>query len=271
MRCTARSSEETRIPASLKGLFTGSWSIDRASGVPAYAQIEERLVELIESHRLDVGDRVPPERDLAAWVGVSRMTARAALRSLAVRGVLERDVGRGTFVARTKVDHDLTRFAGFTEMVRRQGLAANARILAINALPAPEDVAGKLQLEPGELGYRVERVRFADDEPLTLEDSWLPAERFPGLLDHDMRGSLYELMRDDYDCPPVRAVERLEPVLAEAHQAAALGVPAGAPLMLVERVAYAADDTAVEFARDHHRGDRARFVVHVATAIASEV
>jgi DNA-binding GntR family transcriptional regulator len=55
-------------------------------------------------------------------------------------------------------------------------------------------------------------------------------------------------------------------VLAEAHHSSALGVPVGAPLMLVERVAYAADDTPVELGRDHHRGDRARFVVHVATA-----
>ena len=37
----------------------------------------------------------------------------------------------------------------------------------------------------------------------------------------------------------------------------------GSPLMLVERVAYAADGPAVEWARDRHRGDRARFVVEV--------
>ncbi|MEA2275140.1 MAG: GntR family transcriptional regulator [Solirubrobacteraceae bacterium] len=194
------------------------------------------------------------------------MTARAALASLAQRGLLERDVGRGTFVARPKLDHDLSRFAGFTEMVHRQGLAANARIRAINELAAPDAVARELGLAPGDTVYRVERLRFADDEPLTLEDSWVPAQRFPGLLDHDMRASLYDLMRDVYGCAPVRAVERLEPVLAEAHHSSALGVPVGAPLMLVERVAYAADDTPVELGRDHHRGDRARFVVHVATA-----
>ena len=58
-------------------------------------------------------------------------------------------------------------------------------------------------------------------------------------------------------------MERLEPVAAGAHEAEALGVPEGSPLMLVERVAYAADGTPVEFARDRHRGDRARFVVRV--------
>ena len=73
-------------------------------------------------------------------------------------------------------------------------------------------------------------------------------------------------MREHYDLAPVSATERLEPVAARAHEAAALGVEEGSPLMLVERVAYAADGTAVEFARDRHRGDRARFLIQVVPA-----
>jgi len=252
---------------SLQPLFTDEWAIDRESGVPAYEQIADRLVGLIESRRLAVGDRLPAERDLAMWVGVSRMTARAALGSLAQRGLLERDVGRGTFVSRVKLEHDLARFAGFTEMVRREGLSPNARIRAINELAAPDAVARALEILVGSPVYRIERLRLADGEPLTLEDSWIPLERFPGLLDHDMRGSLYALMRDGYGLAPVRAIERLEPALADPHQARALRIDAGAPLMLITRVAFNAHGTPVEFARDHHRGDRARFVVEASTTI----
>ncbi len=237
-------------------------SIDRDSGIPAYAQIEERLIDLIGSGRLAIGDRLPSERDLARWVGVNRLTARAALTSLTRRGLLERGVGRqGTFVARAKLVHDLSSFAGFTDMVHSQGRSAAARITAINQLSAPASVAARLQLAAGAPVYRVQRLRFADGEPLTLEDSWIPVELFPGLLDHDLRGSLYELMHDVYSRQPVRAIERLEPALADALTGEALGVPAGAPLMLVERVAYCAEGMPVEFAHDRHRGDRARFVV----------
>jgi GntR family transcriptional regulator len=252
---------------SLQPLFTDEWAIDRESRVPAYEQIAERLVALVESGRLAVGDRLPPERDLATWVGVSRMTARAALGSLAQRGLLDRDVGRGTFVAQHKLEHDLGRFAGFTEMMRREGLSANARIRAINELAAPDTVARALELGAGAPVYRIERLRLAGDEPLTLEDSWVPVDRFPGLVDHDMRGSLYALMRDVFGFPPVRAIERLEPALAEPHQAQALRISPGQPLMLITRVAFSAGGTPVEFARDHHRGDRARFVVEASTPI----
>ena len=98
---------------------------------------------------------------------------------------------------------------------------------------------------------------------MALEDSWFPAEHFPGFADHDLHGSLYALMRDVYGVTPVRAIERLEPVLARAHEARALDVPARAPLMLVERTAYSGDGTPVEFAHDRYRGDRTRFVVRV--------
>ena len=70
-------------------------------------------------------------------------------------------------------------------------------------------------------------------------------------------------MREVYGLGPVSAVERLEPVAARPHDAQALGVKEGCPLMLVERTAYAAAGLPVEFARDRHRGDRARFVVRV--------
>ena len=101
--------------------------------------------------------------------------------------------------------------------------------------------------------------------PLTLEDSWLPEALFPGIASADLGGSLYALMGNGYGHAPVRAVEHLEPVAARAGDAEALGIRARSPLMLVERVAYDADDVPVEYAQDRHRGDRARFVVEVTT------
>ena len=102
---------------------------------------------------------------------------------------------------------------------------------------------------------------------LTLEDTWVPSARFPGIEDLDLRGSIYALMRDLYDHAPVRVVESLEPVVAQRHSAELLGVEPGSALMLVERIAFDADDVAVEFAHDLHRGDRARFVVEAAASV----
>ena len=159
----------------------------------------------------------------------------------------------------------LTDFAGFTEMVGRHGIAAAARVQALEELDAPRAVARELEIDPGDAVYRVRRLRLADGEPVALEDSWIPAARFPGFLDRDLRGSLYRLMRDDYGIEPVNAVQRLEPVLAKQRHAEVLGVAPASALMLVHRVARCAAGIPVELARDRHRGDRARFVVEVST------
>jgi GntR family transcriptional regulator len=245
-------------------LFGGRWSPATRSAAPTWVQIEEQLADRIASGALARGERLPPERELAGTLGVSRMTVRQALASLAARGLVERGVGRGTFVrARPKLDHDLSRVRGFTEQVERQGLAAGAEIHAVGEHRASAAVVCALDVEPGAPVVRLVRLRSAGGLPLALEDTWVPCDRFPGLLDHDLEGSLYALMRDAYDLAPVEAIERLEPVAARAHEARALRVPEGSPLMLVERTAFAAGGVAVEFANDRHRGDRARFVVRV--------
>lgn len=245
---------------------TVDWQLDRDSGVPVYAQIERRLGELIESGAIPVGERVPSERELAELTGVSRLTARAALDALARKGLLERGIGRrGSVVSRSKLTFDLTEFGGFTEMVSRHGIAATARVQKLSQTTAPRAVAAELQIPRGAPVYRVRRLRLAEDAPVALEDSWIPAGRFPGFLELDLRGSLYAVMRDEYGIEPVHAIQRLEPTLANARQADALSVPRASPLMLVHRVAHCRAGIPVEFARDHHRGDRARFTIEVST------
>jgi GntR family transcriptional regulator len=252
-------------------IFGERWRVKPGSHAPAHVQIEEQLAERIASRDLAAGERLPPERELAKGLRVSRMTVRQALASLAARGLVERGVGRGTFVSHRKLDHDMTRVAGLTERLERQGLEPGARLSAVDEREASWAIAAALELEPGSPVIRIRRLRLGDDVPLVLEDSWFPGERFPGLAQRDLSGSIYALMREHYGLEPVRAIERLEPVVARAHEAKALKIDAGAPLMLVERTAYAADGTPVEFARDRHRGDRQRWIVKVGSEALADV
>lgn len=243
-------------------VFGQRWRLRPDSDLAAYAQIEEQIADRICGGELPAGARIPSERELAAGLGVSRMTVRHALASLAGRGLVERGVGRGTFVARAKLDHDLSRVAGLTERLERHGLEAGARVRFARAEPAPQAVGDALAIPEGRPAWRIERIRLAAGTPVALEDTWIPEERCPDLDTHDLTGSLYDLLDRTYGCRPVRAVERLEPVLAGEGHARSLRVEPGSPLMLVERTAWAADGAAIEFARDRYRGDRARFLVH---------
>jgi GntR family transcriptional regulator len=232
-------------------------------GTPIHAQITAQLGASIRDGTLQPGTRLPAERDLAEALGVSRMTVRQALGALERDGLVRRAVGRagGTFVQEPKVERYPARTAGLSAELRRQGLAAGAEVVSAEVVPARPGTAAALGLEPDEPVVVVVRLRLAAGKPLALERSSLPQRLYPGIEQLDLGGSLYELMGDAYGRRPTRVVERLETVAARAPEARALGVRAGAPLLLVERVGYGDDGTALEFARDRFRGDRTRIVI----------
>jgi GntR family transcriptional regulator len=217
-----------------------------------HGQIEDWLAGEIAVGALVPGDRLPTEKDLAAWFGVSRMTLRHALAELARRGLVTRTVGRhgGTSVAAPKLEQDLTTLAGFSEQLRRHGVVAGARVLTASERPAGPAAGQALQIGEQDPVYEVRRIRLADGRPIAVERSLFPAARFPGMLDCPLDGSLYELLEVTYGLRPHRAREIMEPVTAGAREAEALGVPEGAPLMLVERTAYARSGEPLEYARD---------------------
>src|ERR1700716_168728 len=133
------------------------------SDAPVHVQIEEQLAERIASGELHTGEQLPPERNLARDLDVSRMTVRQALSSLAARGLVERGVGRGTFVASRKVDHDLTRVAGFSEQLARQGLKPGAKVLEVTEAPAGWRISAALEIAPKAPVVRLQRLRLAAD------------------------------------------------------------------------------------------------------------
>lgn len=235
----------------------------RRGGGPVHAQIEQWLIDEIVGGDLATGDRLPGERELAKALAVSRMTLRQALDGLARRGVLVRLPGRagGAFVAEPKIDCDLTGLAGFTEQMRRAHRRAGARVLRAATVPADEDVALALRVEDGAPVHEVVRVRSADGAALALERSWFPAAHVPDLLERPLTGSLYELLGSGYGLTPHTAVEYLEPVTADAEEAAALDVAPGTALMRVQRTAQSATGLPVEFARDLYRADRVRLMI----------
>lgn len=237
----------------------------RHHAVPAHVQIEQWLMDQIARGEIATGDRLPGERVLAAALRVSRMTLRQALDELARRGVLVRLPGRrgGAFVAEPKLDCDLSGVAGFTEQMRRADRTAGARVLSARTVPADVATAEALGLVTGDQVHELVRVRSTGEESisLALERSWLPAAHLPGLLDRSLTGSLYDLLHAGYGLAPHSAVEYLEPVTADAADAAALGVAAGTALMQVERTAHAAGGLPVEFARDRYRADKVRLMI----------
>src|SRR4051794_41889154 len=101
--------------------------------VTKQSETRGRVLDLIE--RLNVGQAIPSERQLAGDLGVSRLTVRAALDDLVREGYLLRRRGAGTFVAEPKVPKAMT-ITSFSDDMRQRGLTPGSRTLELNAVAA---------------------------------------------------------------------------------------------------------------------------------------
>ena len=230
---------------------------------PAAEEVRRRLLDQIGRGQLRPGERLGAERDLAIDLGVSRSTVRAALATLEAEGVVRRVPGRGggTFVHQRKVDRDLSQVVGVPALLREQGMTAGSRIVSTSMVAADETVRAALGLGSGAYVFDVVRIRLADGTPISLEHVRLPADRFPGLLDQPLGGSLYELLEEHYGTAPGEAVEHIEVVPAGEDEASILGVEAGAPLLSISRTTQDPEGVPFELSHDLFRADRTTITV----------
>jgi GntR family transcriptional regulator len=224
---------------------------------PKYRRIADSLAEDILAGRLKAGDQIPSERVIAGEYGISRMTARQALKHLADRGMVEARVGQGTFVGAQRLQQQLSTLTGFTEEMEKQGRKAASIVVEAAARLPDAETALALDLPSGATVWRIARVRLADGEPVALETTEVAAAMTPGLLERaDFgRSSLYDTLRRHYGLRPVVAEQTLAASSAETSIALPLGIAVGAPVLRITRLTRDAEDRAFEYVRSVYRGD----------------
>lgn len=222
-------------------------------------RIEGILQGWIDSGRYGPGMKLPAERDLAAELGVSRMTLRQALESLQFQGQFQRRPGRagGTFVSGRVPVLELASMSGLAQQLSSTGADVESRILVAEATEATTEVSKALGVDMGDSVLHLRRLRFANEEPVMIEDSWFPERRLPGLDVGSLAGSVYRAL-GELDSAPVRKVEELDPSVASPLERELLGVGARHPVLRLVRTAYRADGLAVEYAHDVYRSDAIR-------------
>lgn len=228
---------------------------------PLYQQLERKIREAIHEKKLSPGDALPPERELANQLSVSRITVRKALDILVAEGLLTRQHGTGTFVA-SRVEKNFSKLSSFTEDMKSRGRVPNTKWLSrtVGAVTPAESLT--LSLSPGSPVYRFSRIRFADGAPMALEYATIPAFCLPSI--DALEASLYEAL-ERFDFRPVRALQRLRAILFNAEQAALLNVVVGAPGLSIERHGFLKDGRIVEVTHSFYRGDAYDFVAELSS------
>ncbi len=229
-------------------------------------QVRERIYEMLQKDYFRAGDQIPTETELASRFGVSRTTAREALKLLEEERIIICKHGLGRFVASDSsalINEDIVRLQSVTEMAHRLGIAVDTQVLCVKKIPADDLVSARLRLRPGEEVYYVERTRKTKGEIIIYSIDIFPASLVPGPLPPEVfQGSLVSVLEEnlgtrllDYSRATISAVV-LDQALCQK-----LGLDCGSAWVLMEQVNFNERDQPVLFSKDYHRGDHFQFHV----------
>jgi len=235
--------------------------IDRKSHVPVYWQIKESILKEITSGKLKPGDKILSEPQLKEKYGVSRLTARSAVTELVNEGYLVRKQGYGTYIQKPRIENSQERFKGFKSDMEDKGFTVNSEILESREISAPEFIQSSMDLDSNQKVFKIKRLRFANNEPIVIHESYIPTELCPNLLQYDFgKGSLYSVF-SKYKITINNATEHLEAISADKDTASYLGIKEGDPILYIQRTSFIEGNKPFEYSSSWYRGDRYIFDV----------
>lgn len=227
--------------------------------LPVYIQIHDQIKEKIEKGFWKIGDRLPSERDLSVQFGVSRMTLRQAIQTLADEGILERKIGSGTYVARKKVQEKMSGATSFTEIMLSQGREPSSKVVSYFYTAPSSSEMEKLQLKEDEQILRMERIRYADDVAICFEVASIPERLIKNFSKAEVTSALYKTLEERGHHKIGAANQTISAMLATEQIAEFLQTKRGDAILRMRQVSFFEDGTPFEYVRTQYVGNRFEF------------
>ena len=231
---------------------------------PFYVQIREALRARIVNGDFFPSTRLPSESDLERSYGVSRITVRQALRDLARDGLLHKVHGKGTFAGRPKAAQDITRLRGFGEAMAEQGRQTANKVLSFKQVSANVHVAAQLNLEAGALVSELQRLRLLDDEPISVDHTYLPVHLGEQVAKFDLgKRDVFEIIETELGIELAEARLEIEAIRGTRSLAESLGTRVTDPILKVSRLTSTTAGIAIDYEHLYYRADRFKYQVIV--------
>ena len=238
--------------------------LDKASPIPVYLQLAEILEKRIKDSSYRVGSKIPPESRLSADFKVNRNTIRHAIELLVEKGLLEKQKGVGTFVKRKTTLHPIHRLGKMTSFLddfEMNHVNIEDKITSKDIRKASPELAEKLMIKPGEKIIRLERIRIADGTPFLLELQFYTYKDFKGLMETEIKGSMYELLTEKFHADLHHSIQKIRAVKPTKEIAHKLEISRAVPCIMLESLAYTKENICIEILNSYYRGDRYVFTV----------
>ena len=246
-------------------MFGNTKDIDKQSRLPLYFQLEELIKKAISTGELKPGDMIPTEWEIIDYFKLSRTTVRQALSDLVNENLLYRKKGIGTFVSKPKIDLQyMGNMVSYNEQITSMGLTPSTKVLKFEVITADELLAKEMGLSKGDKVIELVRLRFADEEPIAVVQSYLPYDLCHEILDVDMeRNSLYQILSGQKNTTVVLVERVVEAMIVSREDSKLLNVEKGFPVQSFLNKAYNGEGRVLEYCSSRYRGDRNKFYIEV--------
>lgn len=243
-------------------------AIDRDRPQKLYVQLYELLKGKIENVEWSVGSQIPTEDELCKLYEVSKATVKLAVLELARQGYLRRQQGKGTFVCKRVIPEGLTMFASFEEMMLEAGITFTTEVLAKTVMMPTEDLDVKLAVSDDQHLIYIKRLRSVDQEPVLLQEAYIPRHICPQLLEENITGaSLFKLFEKKYGIPITKVKDYIEIAHVNEEEAGLLGLKTDSAALLLTQLFYSGE-TPIMFMRSLKRPDRFKFYIELDKKVA---
>ncbi len=231
--------------------------------VPRYYQIVHQLEKFIQENDCAPGEKLPSENDLVTTYGVSRITARRALEEMERTGLVTKQRGKGTYVAKRPKQPDLPRFTGSIDGLFMIGAGGTVKLASVEEVIAPPKVKAALQLDdPDTTVTRIHRVLLLHGKPYASHQNFYPLSIGSRIDRRDvLKHALFDILEKKLHIPVLQVSHVIEAALADTEIAEQLEVSFGSPLLYVERTLLGEKATPIGFTQAYYRGDGYRLSV----------
>jgi len=233
------------------------------SSVPMHTQIREIVRRRVLDGTYAPHSQMPSESQMMEAFSVSRITIRQALGDLQKEGLIFKVPGKGSFVAKPKAFQNLSRLQGFGEAMGPSGYETFSQVLSMRQVPASDVVARRLQLALGDAVYEIQRLRYLNREPISVDQSYFPLALGERLAQEDLpTRDIFVILENDFGLHLTHADVQIEAISADEFLARQLRIAESSPLLRIERLTYA-DDQPVDFEFLYYRGDAFQYRLRI--------
>lgn len=238
--------------------------IQASSPTPLYEQIKAILRSRVLDGTYKPHEQLPSESEMMTAFNVSRITVRQALNDLQNEGLVFRIHGKGTFVSKPKAFQDLGRLQGFGEAMRKMGYETFARVVSMRTVVPSAQVQERLHLSKRAKVTELQRIRFLNREPISLDVTYLPADIGARLAKEDLASrDVFVILENDYGMSLGHADLQIGSTLADERLAGQLQVEEGSPVLVIERTTHTTDGKPIDYEHLYYRGDAFQYKVRV--------